>query len=69
MPFYAYTPSQYTPGLKGVISWHVEVGKCRKPASEALLLAQNLLSLMVILEARFVPRFQNIIWPIRVAEG
>jgi hypothetical protein len=60
------TPSD----LQDAVSQHVEVRERRRAApDEALLLAQNLLSLMVVLEIRFGPRFNNITWHILVAEG
>lgn len=56
--------------LKDMVSQHVAMRERRRAASDAaLLLAQNLLSLMVVLGIRFGSRFNNIPWHILVAKG
>ena len=59
-----------TSDLKDAVSRRVVVRERRRAASdEALLLAQNLLSLMVVLGIRLGPHFDNIAWYILVGEG
>jgi hypothetical protein len=59
-----------TSDLKDAVSRRVIVRERRRAAlDEALLLAQNLLSLMVVLGIRLGSHFDNIAWYILVGEG
>jgi hypothetical protein len=59
-----------TSDLKDTVSQHVAVREWRRAAlDEALLLAQNLLSLMVVLGITLGHHFSNITWYILVGEG